>query len=462
MAKYLDNDGLLYFWQKIKATFARLSSPAFTGTPTAPTAASGTSTTQLATTEFVANAVAASASGVTGVKGNSESSYRTGNVNLTAANVGAAPTSHASSATTYGTGTSGNYGHVKLSDATNGTAAAASGGTAATPKAVADALAAAKSYADDCRTFYGTCDTAASTAAKVVACSTFEELTEGATIHVKFDNSNSASNPTLNVNSTGAKGIKFSTGSSVTPGTTARESWYSGEVVTLTYDGTYWCINSKKDLGRTNEHVAPSTNSAVYLAGAYSPTFPGSAIEIDHLDINSAIYHDNGNLHVSRLNNIEFTGDANGMEIFDNTSRAVLSVPTPGYTLGPACVKSVDTSIASGSTSTNVPTSAAVASLVSSAIATAQTGAAMFKGTIGSSTSTATYTQSTLQSAAYKTGWYLVVNSAGTYVGHACGVGDVIYCVKDKGSSYSADDFTVVQNEIDAITNSEIDAIVAQ
>lgn len=59
-----------------------------------------------------------------------------------------APTSHASSATTYGKGTSSNYGHVKLSDATNGTAAAASGGTAATPKAVSDALAAAKAYAD--------------------------------------------------------------------------------------------------------------------------------------------------------------------------------------------------------------------------------------------------------------------------------------------------------------------------
>lgn len=59
-----------------------------------------------------------------------------------------APTSHASTATTYGTGTSSSYGHVKLSDATDGTSAAASGGTAATPKAVNDALVAAKAYAD--------------------------------------------------------------------------------------------------------------------------------------------------------------------------------------------------------------------------------------------------------------------------------------------------------------------------
>lgn len=59
-----------------------------------------------------------------------------------------APTSHASTATTYGKGTDKNYGHVKLSDSTTATTAAASGGTAATPKAVSDALAAAKSYAD--------------------------------------------------------------------------------------------------------------------------------------------------------------------------------------------------------------------------------------------------------------------------------------------------------------------------
>lgn len=40
------------------------------------------------------------------------------------------------------------YGAIILSDSISATSAAASGGTAATPKAVSDALAAAKSYAD--------------------------------------------------------------------------------------------------------------------------------------------------------------------------------------------------------------------------------------------------------------------------------------------------------------------------
>lgn len=52
-----------------------------------------------------------------------------------AVNDAKAPTSHASTATTYGAGTGTNYGHVKLSDST-GTTSGASAGVAATPTAV--------------------------------------------------------------------------------------------------------------------------------------------------------------------------------------------------------------------------------------------------------------------------------------------------------------------------------------
>ena len=51
-----------------------------------------------------------------------------------------APTNHADAATTYGIGTNALYGHVKLSDSTSSSTAAASGGTAATPKAVKDTM----------------------------------------------------------------------------------------------------------------------------------------------------------------------------------------------------------------------------------------------------------------------------------------------------------------------------------
>ena len=56
------------------------------------------------------------------------------------------------------------------------------------------------------RVNYGTCSTAAGTAAKTVACTGFALVT-GAEITVKFTVTNTAANPTLNVNNTGAKFI---------------------------------------------------------------------------------------------------------------------------------------------------------------------------------------------------------------------------------------------------------------
>lgn len=67
------------------------------------------------------------------------------------ANLGVPPTSHASTGTTHGVGNATQYGHLKLSDATN-SVSGASGGTAATPaavKAAKDAADTAKGAADD-------------------------------------------------------------------------------------------------------------------------------------------------------------------------------------------------------------------------------------------------------------------------------------------------------------------------
>lgn len=78
-------------WEKLGVTvdlsgYATLASPAFTGTPTAPTAASGTNTTQLATTAFVKKAidgisgVVKTASGTIGTSATSASVNFTGTV----------------------------------------------------------------------------------------------------------------------------------------------------------------------------------------------------------------------------------------------------------------------------------------------------------------------------------------------------------------------------------------------
>lgn len=69
---------------------------------------------------------------------------------------GKAPTAHASNATTYGIGTSSNYGHVKLSDSTSSTSAA-SAGIAASPAAVKAAydLAASKANSNHTHNYAG-------------------------------------------------------------------------------------------------------------------------------------------------------------------------------------------------------------------------------------------------------------------------------------------------------------------
>lgn len=89
-------------------------------------------------------------------------------------------------------------------------------------------------------TLYGTCSTTASTAAKVVVLANFDELIVGTMISVKFVYSNTASNPTMNVNSTGALPIyKYGT---TTPGTTAGESWSANSILTFVYDGSAWMM----------------------------------------------------------------------------------------------------------------------------------------------------------------------------------------------------------------------------
>lgn len=51
----------------IKSTYAKIASPTFTGTPKAPTATAGTSTTQIATTAFVSTAIANAVGGITSI-----------------------------------------------------------------------------------------------------------------------------------------------------------------------------------------------------------------------------------------------------------------------------------------------------------------------------------------------------------------------------------------------------------
>lgn len=82
---------------------------------------------------------------------------------------------------------------------------------------------------------YGTCSTSGSTVAKTVSLTNFKLVT-GAKVAVRFSYANTATNPTLNVNSTGAKPIYYR-GSAI-PASLIREYM----VLELVYSGSYWYV----------------------------------------------------------------------------------------------------------------------------------------------------------------------------------------------------------------------------
>lgn len=234
---------------------------------------------------------------VTRVKGNSESSYRTGDVNLTAANIGAAPSSHTHAA----------------SDITSGTLAEARGGTGATSFGAAlddEVLNRASDYGaiwldDDVvyvggslptsyggvpdggsagqvltktssgyewqtpssgsgrqTTYYTTCSTGATTSAKVITISGWTP-TAGDILGVRFQYANTAATPTLKVNGT-TKSIYV--GNSAPNSTTNPLRWNAYDMVYFQYDGTYFRYVTKAPLKTCLYNNSTGTTDAVTLS----------------------------------------------------------------------------------------------------------------------------------------------------------------------------------------------------
>ena len=124
---------------------------------------------------------------------------------------------------------------------------------------------------------------------------------------------------------------------------------------------------------------------------------------------------------------ISITSDASGNITFTGTQYSAMSA----------------NEATTGTSETSRVISAAVLkAALDNAIAAAQVGAATFKGSVTA--------YSAITGESYKKGWYWLVGTAGTYAGQACEVGDMIFAVKDKGSSAADGDFTVVQNNLTA------------
>ena len=107
---------------------------------------------------------------------------------------------------------------------------------------------------------YAVCSTAAATAAKTVNLTGFV-LEIGARILVRFDTTNTAVSPTLNVNGTGAKAIRYknaTVAASVLAAKATRE---------FVYDGAYWQIVGDLDSNTTYGVFTKATATAAGKAG---------------------------------------------------------------------------------------------------------------------------------------------------------------------------------------------------
>lgn len=104
---------------------------------------------------------------------------------------------------------------------------------------------------------YGTCSTAAATAAKTVACTGFKLVT-GAIIYVRFTVTNTAdvANLTLNVNNTGAKAMKYRNGN-----IWSAEALAANRVYCFVYDGAcYQFVGDRNSNDNTYDRVKNSQN----------------------------------------------------------------------------------------------------------------------------------------------------------------------------------------------------------
>ena len=168
---------------------------------------------------------------------------------------------------------------------------------------------------------YGTCSTAAGTAAKVVSLSGFK-LQTGAEVTVRFTVTNTASSPTLNVNGTGAKPIQYRN-AAISAGYLAANRTYR-----FVYDGTYWQLVGDVDTNTT------------YAAATVAPKAPASSAVVgtsakyareDHVHpLQTSVSGNSGSAtKLATKRTISLNGDVTGSAGFDGSANAAIPASIP-------------------------------------------------------------------------------------------------------------------------------------
>ena len=147
-------------------------------------------------------------------------------------------------------------------------------------------------------TLYGTCIDSGLVPTKTVSCNDFDQLIAGVTIHIYFRNAGysnlGGATLKLNVNSTGAIEVKGL--SDYEPVT-----WKAGQVLSFTYDGTYWRLN---DISSKVEQAVTTNNETypVLLSGSSDTT--NSIYDTAKKTSNLLFNPSTGNLQTTQLNGV--------------------------------------------------------------------------------------------------------------------------------------------------------------
>ena len=242
MTKYLDNNGLAYFWQKVKAYVDAHSGGGSKST------FYGTCSTTASTTAKVVTC-----SGFTLTAGNIIGIY------FSTANTAATPTLNVNS-----TGAKSiRIGNTAPSSTTN----VLKWSAAAMVYFMYDGtyyrylgMQQVASNVQGGNTWYGTCSTAAGTTAKTSAITNYK-LTAGAIVVLNCSTANTVAAPTLNVNSTGAKTINGYYNEDLDDSDYQPAYWNANDVLTLVYTGSAYLIVSKQSNSTAADFVVEQGTS---------------------------------------------------------------------------------------------------------------------------------------------------------------------------------------------------------
>jgi|GEM_PF-1527839 len=115
--------------------------------------------------------------------------------------------------------------------------------------------------------YYGTCLTTAGVTGKTVTCTEFNTnvLVKGTRVSVTFTYANTADNPTLNVNGTGAIAIYIKNA------VATAYSWGAGQTITFVYSGSYWYAVSEPVYNSGWVSISNFTSPFQSYSAGYAP-----------------------------------------------------------------------------------------------------------------------------------------------------------------------------------------------